>query len=332
MERFRSICTIKNARLSALQTQNDFMREFLDARDGLLAWMMDCEARAADATCSLCSEPGIWRCLDCLGRPLYCRQHCRDSHTKHICHRIQKWTGQYFLDCQMWEVGVKLYLGHRGAACPHFEGTNLDLEGDLDRRPDVAPHISYAEQTTYMDGGPDADADAHTAEDVPSGPIPFLRPVPSSDGNGNPFLLIIDCRQGFHIPVVSCGCGVTDVKAQYMELEMFPASYENVQTVFTFRCLDDFRVSNLECKTSAYQYFQKIRRLTNPAFPQAVPNRYMELLRLSRQWRNLKLRKWFQFAHRPGAVPKEGEMALFCAACPQVDLNLPEDWEKRYTV
>jgi len=333
MERLFKVYTIKNACLSALQTQNDFMREFLDTRDGLLAWMMDCEARASDTTCSLCPESGLWRCVDCLGRPLYCCQHCQESHAKHICHRIQKWTGRYFLDCQMWEVGVKFYLGHRGAPCPHFEATTLDLETDLDCMPDIASHSSDAEgQTSYeMDEGPDPDADGDAAKDLPSGPIPFLRPVPRADANGNPFLLIIDSRQGFHLPVVSCSCGVTDVKAQYLELEMFPASYENVQTVFTFRCLDDFRVSNLECKTSAYQYFQKIRRLTNLAFPQAVPNRYMELLRLSRQWRNLKLRKWFQFAHRPGVVPKEGEMALFCAACPQVDLNLPEDWETRYT-
>ncbi len=306
------------------------MHEFLHVRDAILARMMDSEARSANATCSLCPELGIWRCVDCLGRPLYCRQHCRESHTKHICHRIQKWTGRYFLDCQMWEVGVKLYLGHRGDPCPHFEDTNLVMEANLDRMPDVAPHSSYAPSNS-ADVDPDSDADGDSGEDLPPGPVPFRRPVPRDDANGNPFLFIIDCSQAFHLPVVSCGCGHADMKSQYLDLEMFPASYENIQTVFTFRCLDDFRVSNLECKTSAYQYFQKIRRLTNPAFPQAVPNRYMELLQLSRQWRNLKLRKWFQFAHRPGAVPQEGEMALFCAACPQVDLNIPEDWETRYT-
>src|SRR6266581_2515967 len=143
LQRLLRLYTIRNASLSAFQMQNDFMREFLHVRDAILARMMDSEAHSANALCSLCPELGIWRCVDCLGRPLHCRQHCWESHTKNICHRIQKWTGQYFLDCQMWEVGVKLYLGHRGDPCPHFEDTNLVMEANLDRMPDVAPHSLY---------------------------------------------------------------------------------------------------------------------------------------------------------------------------------------------
>lgn len=48
-------------------------------------------------------------------------------------------------------------------------------------------------------------------------------------------------------------------------------------------------------------------------------------MRVSRQWRNLKLRKWSGFGHE-GRVPQSGEMAIFCPTCPQPDINLPEDW------
>lgn len=231
-------------------------------------------------------------------------------------------------------MGVKLYLGHAGAPCPVYESSNVHLEAQLDCMPYMQPSTS----SDFATGGmaePDVESDVlpedELADDTPSGPIPFRKSVPQEDDIGNPFILVVDSQQAFHLPAVPCGCAGAENILQYLDLAMFPASYINVRTVFTFRCLDDFRLSNLECKTSAYQYFQKIRRSTNPAFPHAVPNRYSELLRVSRQWRNLKLCKWFKFGHRPGIVPQRGEMALFCVACPQINVNLPDDWKIRYT-
>jgi hypothetical protein len=55
-------------------------------------------------------------------------------------------------------------------------------------------------------------------------------------------------------------------------------------------------------------------------------NRYRELLRVSRQWRNLKEWKWFGFGHRR-EIPGPAELALFCPACPQPGLNLPDTWK-----
>src|SRR5271163_4934873 len=55
-------------------------------------------------------------------------------------------------------------------------------------------------------------------------------------------------------------------------------------------------------------------------------NRYRELLRVSRQWRNLKEWKWFGFGHRK-EIPGPAEMALFCPTCPQPGINLPETWQ-----
>jgi hypothetical protein len=165
-------------------------------------------------------------------------------------------------------------------------------------------------------------------EDIPRPPLG--RQTPATDMHGNQFILIVDSCGLFKIPAVYCSCSAVPRDLQLVDLCFFPASFENIKTAFTFRCLDDFRLSNLECKTSAYQYFQRLRRLTNPAFPNFVPNRYAELRRLLRQWRNLKLRKWFGFGHRP-EEPGTGQMALFCAACPQPDVNLPPDWQEKYT-
>ena len=47
---------------------------------------------------------------------------------------------------------------------------------------------------------------------------------------------------------------------------------------------------------------------------------------MGRQWRNLKEWKWFGFGQKQGN-PGPAELALFCPACPQPGINLPESWE-----
>jgi hypothetical protein len=100
--------------------------------------------------------------------------------------------------------------------------------------------------------------------------------------------------------------------------------------------LDDFRLSNLECKTSAYQFWQRLRRMTNPTAPFKVVDRYKETLRMSRLWRWMKKLKWAGFGQtvqRDSSQPMNGELTIFCPACPQPGINLPDNWptdENRY--
>ncbi|KDR66957.1 hypothetical protein GALMADRAFT_80367, partial [Galerina marginata CBS 339.88] len=95
-----------------------------------------------------------------------------------------------------------------------------------------------------------------------------------------------------------------------------PSSFKDIKTLFTTSCLDDFRLANLECKTSAYQYYQMLRRRTNPSNPTAVPDRYAELRRASREWRHLKKLKQSGSGHSHVA-PGTGDFTVFCPACPQ---------------
>jgi len=310
--------------------------------------ILDGEALPADATCTICDGPGVWRCTDCLGKPLYCRGHCREVHQKHPFHKIQRWTGRYFAERNMWEVGTRLFLGHKGQCCPNVNLAKMAAdELVLDRADQRTAAGEDQPHTEGMQGPPgsaarsgwlyeeeieeDNDDDNIAWEDVTDQSTLFGQSPPKRDAQDNPFLLIVDASQLLSLPVVYCGCDdIDDQDLQFLDLLCFPASFKEPRTLFTFRCLDDFRLSNLECKTSAYQYFQRLRRLTNPAFPNSVPNRYAELRRISRQWRNLKLRKWFGFGHRTGP-PGRGEMSLFCTACPQSGVNLPADWETKYT-
>lgn len=47
----------------------------------------------------------------------------------------------------------------------------------------------------------------------------------------------------------------------------------------------------------------------------------------SRQWNDIQSRKWAGFGHDRDRVPGEGDLALFCAACPQPGINLPNNWK-----
>jgi len=56
-----------------------------------------------------------------------------------------------------------------------------------------------------------------------------------------------------------------------------------------------------------------------------IQNRYRELMMIAREWRDLLLRKRFGFGHDLDSNPGQGDLALFCPACPQPGINLPDD-------
>jgi hypothetical protein len=161
------------------------------------------------------------------------------------------------------------------------------------------------------------------------GHIPrFLPRPPPRDGSGNPFMTIVHTNGMHSLPIVWCSCpdNLNDRDLQLLDLRLYPASYDDIKTAFTFLALDDHRQTYLECKASHYQYHNKLRRLTCAEYPDASPNRYAELCRVARQWRNLKYKRWF-WSLQEEEDPARGKMALFCAACPQPGINLEPGWK-----
>lgn len=153
--------------------------------------------------------------------------------------------------------------------------------------------------------------------------------APRYDALNNPYIRIIHTNGIHHIGVVYCTCrGMDNTHADMMAAGFVPTSFTRYRTFFTHAVLDDFRLSNLECKASAYQYFQKLRRQTSPMSPESVPNLYHELRRMSRLWRWMKKLKWAGMAHRPDFTidPEPGELSNFCPACPQPGINIPDNW------
>ncbi|KAG2116993.1 uncharacterized protein F5147DRAFT_768380 [Suillus discolor] len=198
-------------------------------------------------------------------------------------HRISQWTGGFFEGTSLTKIGLEVHLGHAGKPCPGLtdEWCDTDDEGDQLTEGPWIPLVNDSRTTTVVD------------------------------------------TSGLHSMMISfCQCaGALSPDMQLFETGLFPASFTSPKTAFTFAVLDNFLLDNLECGTSAMNYYSKLRRITSSVFPHLVPDRYRELMRVGRQWRQVKQLKWHGFGHEK-RQPKAGELALFCPACPQPGVNL----------
>jgi CxC2 like cysteine cluster associated with KDZ transposases len=311
-------------------------------------------------------SPSLWRCKECFGGQSFCLDCFGDRHRYLPFHRVEWWNGTYYEVACLWQAGVKLHLGHSGEPCDFDLGVNCRGPSDHRGSPANVPENERGSAALNIDNSrghaadlsnnqTDAGEDNVDQEDDPElspgqeiqdGEDDWEEEVadldkqeknwnkskvwprsPQTDNNGNRFIVVVHSNGIHHLPVVSCRCHLHDkaLDLQYLELGLFPASFKVVKTVFTLNVLKDFRLTNLECKTSAYQYYQKLRRATCPAFPRVVANRYRELRRISRQYRNLKVYQVHGFLDE-SKTPGRGDLSLFCAACPQPEINLPPEW------
>ncbi|KAL4070239.1 hypothetical protein V8B97DRAFT_2024227 [Scleroderma yunnanense] len=96
---------------------------------------------------------------------------------------------------------------------------------------------------------------------------------------------------------------------QLLRAGLFPAITRDCRTAFTFHVLNDFLLDNVECSTTAMNYYSKLCRVTSNAFLHLVP-------------RHLKLLKWKGF-HAGACDPGLGDLVLFCPACLQPGIIIP---------
>lgn len=136
---------------------------------------------------------------------------------------------------------------------------------------------------------------------------------------------------GIHnIAMISCECQGHDMlPSDLIASRLLPASFKRIRTLFTQQLLDRFRLCNLELKSSAYHFYHLLRRMTCPMAPDTVVDLYREFRRMSRIWRWMKRLKWAGFGNhdKKASEVNAGELAVFCPACPQPGVNIPENWK-----
>jgi hypothetical protein len=70
--------------------------------------------------------------------------------------------------------------------------------------------------------------------------------------SGNPLITVVNQTGVFDMEILYCICpnaGARD--EQLLQSTLFPSSFKQIETAFTFSVLDDFLTDNLECKTTA---------------------------------------------------------------------------------
>jgi hypothetical protein len=89
---------------------------------------------------------------------------------------------------------------------------------------------------------------------------------------GDRRIIMVHVNGVFEHYVRFCKCqGSSSEHEQLFRLRLFPSTFDRPETVFTLDVLDYYGIDALECKTSAQSFFQKLRRVTNNAFPDEVP-------------------------------------------------------------
>ena len=189
--------------------------------------------------CSLCLKtPALWRCTDCLGNHALCRDCCRKGHKDQSFHWIEFWTGTHYERDWLFNLGVIIHLGHHGSPCPFWEP--ITLVGELQ------PHVE--DWNIY---------------DSPLG----LADTPQDCTLGN----VAHNNRIHKVWIWKCSCMDGCNEYQYLELGLYPVSYNRIETLFTFDLLQNCCLDNLECKASVYHLWSKLRRLTCLFFSNGVP-------------------------------------------------------------
>ena len=153
--------------------------------------------------------------------------------------------------------------------------------------------------------------------------------VPTADAFNNTYVRVVHTNGIHHLALVACNCmGERQIPLDLIASRLYPTSFTKIRTLFTEQVLDHYRLCNLELKASAYQFYQLIRRITLPMRPAEVVNLYHELRHMSRLWHWMKKLKWAGYGHnkKDALNPDRGSLANFCPACPQVGINLSENW------
>jgi hypothetical protein len=337
------------------------MQQYVNRVEEFMEALISREAMLEGAgLCRHCNQfLAVWRCKDCVLATPKCRSCIRNIHRENPFHRIERWNGSYYRPAELREVGAYLLVRHctGDAICDTLsrwtnildpaETVNDKTEQEELRRICFAPSQSqgqvpgedtqeYDDRDFDLEGDPDIgesddeeddiDDDDELEDDIDAGADPAL--AASTLG---PLRRVVHTNGLHNIHMISCQChGEDALPLDLFASQLIPASLKRIQTIFTAQVLDQFRLCNLELKASAYQFHQLLRRLTRPMSPAEVPNLYREFRRMVRIWRWMKRLKWAGYAGSSRKVKEvgPGELTIFCPACPQPGINIPDNWRE----
>ncbi|KIO26890.1 hypothetical protein M407DRAFT_73961 [Tulasnella calospora MUT 4182] len=141
---------------------------------------------------------------------------------------------------------------------------------------------------------------------------------------------ILDANGIFIYRVFQCSCASQHypegipLPLQFFHMALFPATYDKVQTAFTFKALKIAQLHRFSGKESVWDFYAVVRRWTNNVDPRAVPDLYPQFRKASQLWGTIRLVK--RSGHHDFTIP-HGGLVVLCPTCPRPDINIPENWK-----
>ncbi|KAJ7805097.1 hypothetical protein B0H14DRAFT_3091667 [Mycena olivaceomarginata] len=158
-------------------------------------------------------------------------------------------------------------------------------------------------------------------------------PVPTPAANDD--FVVVDLFGVHEVGLDYCGCGRGGhTTVQLLRAQLWPATTTSPKTAATFAVLRQYQLLSFESKCSALEFYQSLARQTDnlglKKGKKSQKDRYHEFLRMTREWRHVRMLKRAGRGHDPAGVAntKPGECALLCPACPQPGKNLPANWQE----
>ncbi|KAF7324231.1 CxC2 domain-containing protein [Mycena sanguinolenta] len=145
---------------------------------------------------------------------------------------------------------------------------------------------------------------------------------------------VVIAPNGFHhVALDFCECRVSGSQFHWEQLlayGWYPSTPDAPRSAVTLSTLKLFHAVSLQGKTTAYHFFHALAKITDNTGSKGFKGRYQLLLRVIRQWRNLRALKRGGMGNdtdRRTSETRPGELAVECIACPKAGVNLPEKWE-----
>ncbi|KAF5341217.1 hypothetical protein D9611_005928 [Ephemerocybe angulata] len=295
--------TRHSGRTSQGYTTHEYMAAWKEAKLSLYLDEIVAAEALRSSMCERCSNTeAVWRCLNCLGTPRLCRECCLLGHRTDPFHRVERWETDHWVPAWLWHVGTIICLGHGMEPCPRYQATREGLEARC--------------------------TNINEVDDFSADPSFGAKPANTTIGSGE-VVAFVHTNGYHHLPVFTCFCPTSPPdEVQYLRHSFYPTTSKSVQTVFTFEVLKQVHLLKVHTHMASDSYSDILRRLTNSSFPFETIDRRRELARVWQQYNHLTNLKRNGFAHsEKGRIPAEGELALFCPACPQVDVNIPDNWK-----
>ncbi|KAH9005466.1 hypothetical protein EDB86DRAFT_2825116 [Lactarius hatsudake] len=306
-----------------------------------LHMLLEMESHPSSSKCSLCYGHGDIKCPNCVGTPLFCKSCCVKAHRHSPFHRPLLWTATHYTPVSLHSLGYVLFFGHAGEPCPqtvegiraakgsHGKGNQHTRHGSSSSLQSVQEELESLQISNQLpiSTAPIILDTLFDHPDIPLDPVDMFPDQMQREPSGNQMRTIVDRSGIFEMEAVICVCSETDNQdEQLFRSGLFPVTFKQIRTLFTFSVLDDFLNDNLECKTTAQQYYSKLQSIFNRKVSYQKQCCYFEegtytSAMVSGEEVDIKSK----IGHSSGWLSGN-----FCPACPQPGINLPNDWKTRY--